>query len=171
MILKAYQMEDIHVCKEKSESVYTKKMDKTFHNKMQNKGVQHRHCRQGGCLPTLGGGGEDMGWWYMYMYEFKQPYFTLHWQFKRFTILFWAPFSPHFFSKKVKNYYLPPPSYFVTKTTVQIPLIKWSTTRHILYRGKPPADTLQGLCSLTLCNCIIHKCLTLEEELALVLKP
>lgn len=51
-------MEDIHVCKEKSESVYTKKMDKTFHNKMQNKGVQHRHCREGRLPPNIKGGGE-----------------------------------------------------------------------------------------------------------------
>ena len=108
-----------------------KKWTRHFTTKCRTKVYNIGTVEKEGCLPTLRGGGEDMGWWYMYMYEFKQPYFTLHWQFKRFTILFWAPFSPHFFSKKVKNYYLPPPSYFVTKTTVQIPLIKWSTKRHM----------------------------------------
>ena len=57
MILKAYQMEDIHMCREKSESVYTKNNGQdNFHNKMQNKGVQHRPYRQGRLPPHIRGG-------------------------------------------------------------------------------------------------------------------
>ena len=66
--------------------IWTKKMDRTiFTTKCRTKVYNIGFVDRRGCLPTLGGK-EDRRWWYMYMYEFKHPYFTLHWQFKRFTI-------------------------------------------------------------------------------------